>query len=157
MTDPVVYLEAELARREALARAATPGPWVPKDEDPADDEVYTTHDGEHGDLVGDPVAYVRGGYGRDPGDPAANINLIATMADPVDVLRRIAADRKALALHEPVPNHGRFSGRDCVDDGCDGDHWRPPVCRTCRNYAGDPVEAPCDSLELLAGGYGWTG
>lgn len=77
--------------------------------------------------------------------------------DPDAVLRRITADRKQLELHAAVPNHGRFSERSCdewADCGCDPSE--PPVCRSCRNHAGDPVEAPCATVENLAEGWGWT-
>jgi hypothetical protein len=74
---------------------------------------------------------------------------------PESVLRRCAADRKLLELHEPVPNHGRFSEPECPDD-CDGQHNGPPVCMACRDYAGDPLNAPCLTVRLLAEGYGWT-
>ncbi|MFJ2630853.1 hypothetical protein ACIO6U_02665 [Streptomyces sp. NPDC087422] len=76
--------------------------------------------------------------------------------DPAAVLRRIAADRKLLELHAAVPDHGRFSERTCEESGCDGDHSAPPVCRTCRTHAGDPTEAPCQTVEILAEAWGWT-
>lgn len=78
---------------------------------------------------------------------------------PAAVLRRIAADRKQLAEHEPVPDHGRFShsyGTTCPDWCEDACRDKPQVCLTCRDSSGDPVEASCRSLEFLAEGYGWT-
>lgn len=75
--------------------------------------------------------------------------------DPQSVLRRCAADRKLVALHAVVPDHGRFTEGECPPD-CDGEHTTPPVCFSCRTYAGDPVQAPCATLRVVAEGYGWT-
>lgn len=79
--------------------------------------------------------------------------------DPASVLRRITAERKQLAEHRPVPDHGRFShsyGDECPDwcEGACGS--QPKVCVNCRDASGDPVEAPCRSLEHLAESWGWT-
>jgi hypothetical protein len=74
--------------------------------------------------------------------------------DPAATLRRIAADRKQLDLHAAV--RGRFSQHGCPAL-CDGTHEEPPVCRSCRSYADDPIEAPCPTVEILAEGWGWTG
>lgn len=145
MSDLVVWLEAELARVGGLARAATPGPWEPKSDDPGDDEVYTVHDGEHGDLVGNPVAYVRSGMFRsDEGRMLANMRLIASCADPAAVLRRVAADRQILAEH--ANDYG-----DCAACG------RPSEERNERGYAFfAEVEWPCRVVRLLAEAYGWA-
>ncbi|MGW1616350.1 DUF6221 family protein [Streptomyces sp. NPDC002285] len=71
--------------------------------------------------------------------------------DPARVLREIDAKRELLTLHAAVADHGRFSDHgECEKYGCDGDHRRPPVCRSCRTYAGDPEEAPCSTLRILA-------
>jgi hypothetical protein len=75
---------------------------------------------------------------------------------PESVLRRCAADRKLLNLHRAVPDHGRYSEPECPAD-CDGQHNGPPVCMACRDYAGDPLQAPCHTVLALAEGYGWTG
>lgn len=94
----VAHLLAAHERAVVLAAAGTPGPWEPEGDDPTDDEVYTVHDGEHGDLVGDVVAYVRGGGWRGkPWTAVANMGLIATFADPVAVLLRVAEERNILA------------------------------------------------------------
>jgi hypothetical protein len=73
---------------------------------------------------------------------------------PDEVLRSCAADRETLERHRPVLYHGRFSEdeRDC-DDMCDHD-GQPMVCRTCRDYAGDPEDAPCPDLLTRARAYG---
>ncbi|MFD8626635.1 DUF6221 family protein [Streptomyces hygroscopicus] len=75
--------------------------------------------------------------------------------DPESVLRRCAADRKILELHQAVPDHGRYSEPECPAD-CDRQHSGPPVCMACRDYAGDPLQAPCHTMLALAEGYGWT-
>ena len=72
-----------------------------------------------------------------------------------DRLRRCAADRKILELHQGVPDHGRYSEPECPAD-CNGQHNGPPVCMACRDYGGDPLKAPCTTVRLLAEGYGWT-
>lgn len=62
--DIVAFIRTRIAEDERAARSAKPGPWKYDsdldDPDPCEDEVYSVHDGEHGDLVGDPVCYVRG-------------------------------------------------------------------------------------------------
>lgn len=76
--------------------------------------------------------------------------------DPASVLRRCAADRKLLELHQAVPDHGRYSEALCPPD-CAGEHSGPLVCVSCRDYVGDPVDAPCPTAVAIAEGYGWTG
>lgn len=58
---------------------------------------------------------------------------------PESVLRRCAADRKLLTLHEPRP----FLGGGMPD---------PAECSECHNQA-----FPCPTIVALAEGYGWTG
>lgn len=79
----------------------------------------------------------------------------ASLLDPQVELRRCATDRKLLELHQAVPDHGRYSEVKCPDE-CDGQHSGPPVCASCRNYAGDPLQAPCPTIQILAEGYSWT-
>ena len=93
----VTWLHVAMDAAQRDAEAATPGPWEPEGDDLTDDEVYTVHDGEHGDLVGNVVAYARGGWGTDPGTQVTNIHHIARH-NPSAVLRRIAADRKLLDM-----------------------------------------------------------
>lgn len=74
-----------------------------------------------------------------------------TLHDPVSVLRRCAADRKLMALHNVpavvYPNSGaRADDRRCVGCGFDS-HEEPMV---------DDVN-DCPTLRALAEGYGWTG
>lgn len=85
----ITWLRAQLDEDERLARAAKPGPWK-YDPDPCEDEVYSVHDGEHGDLVGDIVAYVRGlRYQEANGSHVANWN-------PTRALDEIKAKREIL-------------------------------------------------------------
>jgi hypothetical protein len=89
------------------------------------------------------------------GRPSKDQSVHIALHDPASVLRRCAADRKILELHQPVPDHGRYSEPECPAD-CDGQHSGPTVCMACRSYAGDPLDAPCLTVRLLAEGYGWT-
>lgn len=64
---------------------------------------------------------------------------------------------RAIRRHQPVPDHGRDSDEGCLaPEGC-GAHGmgaRPPVCKTCRDNAGGPIEAPCDDLVDWGAFYG---
>ncbi|WP_330328215.1 DUF6221 family protein [Streptomyces pseudovenezuelae] len=72
-------------------------------------------------------------------------------------LRDIDSKRKLLEIHQAVHNHGRYSGPQCPPE-CDGQHDdQSLVCASCRDYAGDPVEAPCPTVLVTAEGYGWEG
>lgn len=78
---------------------------------------------------------------------------------PAATLRRCAADRRVVERHRPVGDHGRFSddwADDCPNPGDCAHTERPPVCMTCRDYAGDPVPAPCPDLLDRADAYGIT-
>jgi hypothetical protein len=137
----LVWLEAELARVEELARAATPGPWEPEEGDPTDDEVYSVC--EEPDLVGDTVAYTRGRSGT--GWQVGNMMHIAAWGPDV-VLRRVAAERELLAEHRSTHGLG-YVGRDYV--GMDS------VCTSCGTADEYGVPWPCRTVLLLAEGYGW--
>lgn len=68
--------------------------------------------------------------------------------DAPSVLRRCAADRKLMELHQPQQDGSGFP--DSMQ------------CRTCsENSIGDGyqylVTAPCATIRALAEGYGWTG
>ncbi|MFE4867710.1 DUF6221 family protein [Streptomyces sp. NPDC056682] len=131
----------DAAQREA--EAATPGPWAPGTGDPGDDEVYTEHDGEHGDLFGEVVAYVRGQeYRGKCGRTLANMHLIASHADPTAVLRRIAADRRALERHWPRETLAVVKAPNKVGRVTTCDH-------DCRPW-------PCPDITDLAEAWGWT-
>lgn len=163
VSDPVAFLRNAHGRAEQLARAATPGPWEPEGDDPTDDEVFTVHDGEHGDWVGGTVAFVRSGaYGRvDEGRTQANMCLIADHASPDAVLRRVAAEQTILALHQPtwptgepeydhhhetvIGEHGRTRYIEVRDDEPTPPYW----CACCS------TTAPCATLLALAAGWDW--
>lgn len=89
MTDDLAgRVLAAIEETEQDARAANPGPWAFD----GDDEVYSAHDGEQGDLVGDTLCYVRG---KDPEATGKHIE----RHDPQAVLRRCAADRETVGQY----------------------------------------------------------
>jgi hypothetical protein len=68
--------------------------------------------------------------------------------DPAAVLRRIAADRKILAAHP-------YTTR--VINPVDGLQSAGFGCETCHDWDGVPEgRGWCDTVRLLAEGYGWT-
>jgi hypothetical protein len=76
---------------------------------------------------------------------------VQVVFDRSQELADVAAKRQILAMHKPIKNHGRFSEErqdpeDCED--CSEPHGI--VCTTCRDYAGDHLDAPCTTLRLLA-------
>lgn len=152
MDDLVAFLRATLDAAERTARAAAdyndgaehdvqgpPGTWVLIPDEKCFGPAYPG--GMLGPRIGHTNHVILGEH--------------IVRHDPATVLRRIDADRKQLELHAAVPDHGRFSERGC-DATCDGVHDEPPVCRSCRDYAGGPVDAPCRTVEILATGWGWS-
>lgn len=130
MTDLVDFLNERWAELQATALDASTSngrEWTSHYQ-PIDNALIT------GDLDG-PFSNV---VAFDEGAPnewqAAHIAL----NDPASVLRRVAAERKLAALHVPVP---------CPDHD---DLLRLPVCKYCE------WEWPCQHIELLAEGHGWT-
>lgn len=123
------------------AEEATPGPWEPEGDDPTDDEVHTVHDGKHGDLVGNTVAFARGGWGGDPGTQVANMRHIARH-DPTAVLRRITADRKTLEWCTEVIGETDLSNYG--ETGSLRDHPQALA-----------VTLAVETIRNLAEGYGW--
>jgi hypothetical protein len=138
--DPLVFLHATLDAAQNRAEAGAERAWSPHWE--YDYMVHEIRDLNNGNTLAN-LYFPEIGAHVEANDPAA-------------VLRLVAGHRKQLSLHAAVPDHGRFSERTCAENGCDGEHNSPPVCRSCRNYAGDPIEAPCDTVEILAEGWGWT-
>ena len=134
------FVAARLDEDEAAAKAATPGPW----EFEADDEVFTVHDGEHGDLVGEVVAFTRGWAD-------ANGEHIARH-DPARVLREVAAKREilemytntlALVEHPPVmaeghPYAGKINARDYLDARRELTALRPAAAALAAIWNGHP-------------------
>jgi hypothetical protein len=138
--DPVAWLRAQIAARMVAARKATPGPW----EFESDDEVFTVHDGERGDLVGQTVAFTRHWADANGGHIAAN--------DPQDAVARCEAELAILDEHYILRNGDMneayeqfsiisppFPPRDC---GCVTCHYASQggvngygICRTVKFLA----------------------
>lgn len=135
--DIAAFLRARLDEREAVALAATPGPWESEGDDPTDDEVYTVHDGEHGDLVGNVVAFARGGDRQQPNTVHIADN------DPAFVLADVAAKRRLIAGHGPGRVVDESDGRWASDP----DSWDPPWTK-CTGH--EWASYPCELLRLLA-------
>jgi Family of unknown function (DUF6221) len=105
--DLLEFLNARIGEDEAAAVQATPGPWEFEGDDPADDELYTVHDGAGGDLTGQTVAWTRHRQ-------VANGQHIARH-DPARVLRDVAFRRKLIgfALRNAASIDGEWG--DCHD------------------------------------------
>lgn len=70
---------------------------------------------------------------------------------PREQLADVAAKRQLIELHMPIKDHGRFSEERPDSLGCEGcPEPHGMVCTTCRDYAGDHDDAPCETLKLLA-------
>jgi hypothetical protein len=89
---PVAWLRHQIEGDKAAAEAAAPGPWAHD----GDDDVYTVHHGEHGDLVGGTVAWARGGERE-----SATGTHIA-LHDPLDVIADCEMKLAWLAEHDGV-------------------------------------------------------
>lgn len=129
----MVWLAAELDRREQTARDAQ-GAW----EGVADGWRIRIADEQGRTVAHLPIRLGAEGTPEDPGGDYATATHIETH-DPQAVLRRVAADRKTLELHD-----------------------RPHECSI---YRGDDIDTcawvmegeVCDTVRLIAEGYGWTG
>ncbi|MGW5477689.1 DUF6221 family protein [Streptomyces sp. NPDC004008] len=151
MTTPdrmLAWLREAMDAAQRDAESATPGPWEPEGDDPTDDIVLTVHDAEHGDLIGNTVAHVRGGNAT-----TANMRHIARH-DPAAVLRRIAKDRELLNDLLAEKHH-------VVEDPA----YTCPAATTERDGGQNYQQGPCDCdrdtrvqrrVRLLAEGYDWT-
>lgn len=97
-------------------------------------------------------------FGTHPALPWPEVEALrSVLADQKHELQDHTAALRMLDRHEPVVNHGRFSDGSCViPEHCDehGADARPPVCKTCRDYVGDPVEYPCDVASDLGAMFG---
>jgi hypothetical protein len=167
--DPLAYLRDALDKAEAVGRAASggtvigePGRWEPS---PAGDEweASRTDVGEDELLVAlrpglpRPPDVMSGLWGavvsaapdesdRDAWSPLPQFQH-AALHDPAAVLRRIAADRKLIALHHPVIDRTGWRHGDYGDVR--------PACAECGSQ--DTATAwPCDTIRFLAEGWGWT-
>jgi hypothetical protein len=141
------WLRVTIEARRATAQAALhggEGRWEQEDADRRPGLIV--------DERGEVVTY-------DEGSPTDEQTAHITDNDPRDTIARCEADLAILDEHAAVPDHGRFSDNPpgLCDDHC-GCEDRDQVCRSCRNYAGDPREAPCRTVVLLASGYRhWSG
>lgn len=147
MTGPVEFLEAAHKRAEETARATTPvpkpGEWIAtRDKHAADDAplaLIQGRDEETYDWLGEDY---RSGlpviaYAAEWQDEAeANLHHIA-LNDPHSVLRRVAAERELLTLHQN--DAGKCS--EC-SQGYELQDWGP--------------DYPCATVRLLAKGWGWA-
>ncbi|MET9222336.1 DUF6221 family protein [Streptomyces sp. NPDC003300] len=141
-TDSLVWVRAEMDAAEAVAVAAREvdyagcGIWEPRG-------PYPAESGE-ADGVSRPRGNLRAEIGRDDIFLDAELpwGLIPHMArhDPAAVLRRIAADRKIIQLHDQ-PHE--CSSTDWISREHD------PCCWI-------PEGETCDTIRHLAEGYGWT-
>lgn len=136
MTDLRTWISQQIDKAEAVARAATPGPWITPDHDDQIGmlEVRTAHEA---DIM---IGYVADVATADAHHIALN--------DPAAVLRRCTADRKILARHN-------------VDIRRADDRLYATACDGCGTYGDcdDPVTDnlnDCPELLDLAEGLGLT-
>ncbi|MDX2658327.1 DUF6221 family protein [Streptomyces scabiei] len=131
--DVLAWLGSAIARRRAIAEAASPGPWE------------SVGIGDYGWTVS--VQRRDGGLETDDSDQGrADAEHVVANA-PESVLRRCDADRKLLEEHAPQQDGSGFP--DSLQ------------CRTCSQSGGDGyqylVPFPCTTVRALAEGYGWAG
>ncbi|MEU4296400.1 DUF6221 family protein [Kitasatospora aureofaciens] len=126
MNDLVNWLRAELDRVEQIAQATTVH--QPYDEW---DAVGVDRDDDSARSCWE-VALIARPARRSPS--ARSLMEHIAQWDPAAVLRRIAADRQILDQHQPV--------------------WAD-ACTTCGTAEEYPVPWPCQTVRLLAEGYGW--
>ena len=129
------WLRQVIEGDKAAALAATPGPWAFEGDDITDDELYSVHNGEHGDLVGQTVAFTR--------DRQVENGQHMARQNPLNVIARCESDLVLLDLHKPVS--------DEYVDG-DGDTRDSLLCDECDN-CGAAFNWPCRTARLLARGY----
>lgn len=134
LAELVTWVRVQLDEDERVARAAKPGPWR-YEPDPCEDEVYSVHDGEHGDLVGDIVCYVRGlKHQVANGVHIARFNPARTL-DEIRIKREALGDCVRYASRTPEP-----------PDASGETPWTSPVanfayrtlCRLAAPYADRP-------------------
>jgi hypothetical protein len=140
----VAYLRNGLARAEALAQAATPGPWFAHTHDWNDHE-FAADIGTSPTPGPDQAANVVG-HGWESGGVVEQHDADFIAANSPDaVLRRVQAERAVLALHEPVESE--------YADG-DGVERSSVDCAACDN-GGSSWTYPCRTVLLLAEAWGW--
>lgn len=165
MSNPLVWVRAEMDAAEAEALAATAGPWWynPGKQwlDPEAFERYDLAKGEEFVGYGGPSPFVGAVAATGPASNPQSMADAAFIArhDPAAVLRRIAADR---ALIDDL-----LAERHFVNDG---DCWYTCTAATEEHDGGancddDRRGKPCDCgrdprvqrrVRLVAEGWGWT-
>ncbi|MCQ4040611.1 DUF6221 family protein [Streptantibioticus rubrisoli] len=133
MTDPLEFLVAAHGRAEEIARALRDDLWWPPEAERI--EVYT----DSNILIA----------GADD-----TIRCLTAAADPAAVLRRIAAERELLALHQPEREAYIYPDVDGPEPGV-----LTVACKTCaqgQHYDLRPEVFPCPTVRLLAEAWGWT-
>ena len=137
------FLEARISEDEAVARAATPGPW---EWEPETDEwgdcgpnlATVAKLPPYPDGSQSPVETVIGSWGHDAWGVSVEDGDKDHIArhDPSRVLAECAAKRKIIGLH----------GADPAND--------KPVCLSCGDWwDGSPEPFPCPTLKALAAVY----
>jgi hypothetical protein len=139
----VAWLRQVIEGDKAAAEAATPGPWAFEGDDPTDDDLYSVHEGEHGDLVGQTVAFTR--------DRQVENGEHMARHDPQDALARCESDLALLDLHFPVayePPWQRPGWTECGECGPnDGSSEFVTVPAAGESFY------PCQTVRLVASGY----
>ena len=162
MTYTVEQLRDELSDRwtdlEALAKAATPGPWEAVEG--ATSDGWWVERPHISTIVSDPT-------GPDAqfiaaANPQTILDLIAAARTAENRLAALEAMRaKVLALHEPIrwytiqcdyPECEREHAEVCYHDLYHADEWRP-VCNICSGpdveVRDEPVDWPCLTARVL--------
>lgn len=137
----VAYLRNAHVHAEQLTKAATPGPWTVDSETYA--ESIRAADGT------DVVAGGRWGGEASVFESTQDALHIAAQS-PGLVLRRIEAERELLAEH--APDDLRFP--ECLRCGGNTVDVELGGGRILRHK--EPVDWPCQTIRLLARGWGWT-
>lgn len=102
--EQAAFLRERLSEDAAAAVAATPGPWEFEGDDLTDDELWTVHDGEHGDLVGQIIAFTRH-------RPVANGEHMARW-DPVRVVAEVEIWRRLLLEYRTAGLDAKYAGTE---------------------------------------------
>lgn len=128
----LAFLNSAITAREEAAHGAPRGPWSIR----LDDDAIVAPDG-----ITVTEAFALSGQ-----QTRSILNLIA-LHDATEVLRRCAADRKLIALHQPdrwdcvVCAHPETMEEDSEGNG---------------EWTRSSFDFPCPTLLALAEGYGWT-
>ena len=138
--DILAYLDRAISQYEETARAASESDkwttrstcWKPENSPSTGAWVSDEFDGIV--VFGD-------------GHPSEAQSIHIALHDPESVLRRCAADRKLINLHQPDGWTCKVcANEEQADENSEGEyHWSRPG-----------LAFPCPTIEALAEGYGWT-